>query len=105
MMMNQYVNLSPQQRMAQMLQQQQQQQTQLQGQQEMPQSMGQQAAQNPFGGVQDAMKMYNQFNQQGDMQDYKDYIARLKLGQAQTGGMFDRSNFVGPDVTANNYTG
>ena len=104
-MMNQYVNLSPQQRMAQMLQQQQQQQTQLQGQQEMPQSMGQAASQNPFGGVQDAMKMYNQFNQQGDMQDYKDYIARLKLGQAQTGGMFDRGNAVGPDVTANNYTG
>lgn len=103
-MMNQYVNLSPQQRMAQMLQQQQQQQTQLQGQQEMPQTMGQQA-QNPFGGVQDAMKMYNQFNQQGDMQDYKDYMARLKLGQAQTGGMFDRGNAVGPDVTANNYTG
>ena len=102
-MMNQYVNLSPQQRMAQMLQQQQQ-TTPLQGQQEMPQSMGQQA-QNPFGGVQDAMKMYNQFNQQGDMQDYKDYIARLKLGQAQTGGMFDRGNAIGPDVTANNYTG
>jgi hypothetical protein len=66
----------------------------------MPQSMGQQAAQNPFGGVQDAMKMYNQFNQQGDMQDYKDYIARLKLGQAQTGGMFDRGNAQG-----GNYTG
>jgi len=103
-MLNQYVNLSPQQKMAQMLQQQAQ-QTSLQGQQEMPQSMGQQAAQNPFGGVQDAMKMYNQFSQQGDMQDYKDYMARLKLGQSQTGGMFDRGNAVGPDVTANNYTG
>ena len=104
--MNQYVNLSPQQRMAQMLQQQQQQQTQLQGgQQEMPQSMGQAASQNPFGGVQDAMKMYNQFNQQGDMQDYKDYIARLKLGQAQTGGMFDSANSQAPMQTANNYTG
>ena len=102
-MLNQYVNLTPQQKMAQMLQQQQQ-PTQMQGQQEMSQMMGQQA-QNPFGGVQDAMKMYNQFNQQGDMQDYKDYIARLKLGQAQTGGMFDRGNAVGPDVTANNYTG
>ena len=66
----------------------------------MPQSMGQQAAQNPFGGVQDAMKMYNQFNQQGDMQDYKDYIARLKLGQAQTGGMFNPANAQG-----GNYTG
>ena len=103
-MLNQYVNLSPQQKMAQMLQQQAQ-QTSLQGQQEMPQSMGQAAAQNPFGGVQDAMKMYNQFNQQGDMQDYKDYIARLKLGQAQTGGMFDSTNAQAPAMTANNYTG
>lgn len=104
-MLNQYVNLTPQQKMAQMLQQQAQ-QTPLQGgQQEMPQSMGQQAAQNPFGGVQDAMKMYNQFNQQGDMQDYKDYIARLKLGQAQTGGMFDSANTQAPAMTANNYTG
>ena len=102
-MLNQYVNLSPQQKMAQMLQQQAQ-QTSLQGQQEMPQSMGQQAAQNPFGGVQDAMKMYNQFNQQSDMQDYKDYIARLKLGQAQTGGMFDRSNAQGGNYTANEGT-
>ena len=102
-MLNQYVNLTPQQKMAQMLQQQAQ-QTSLQGQQEMPQSMGQQAAQNPFGGVQDAMKMYNQFNQQGDMQDYKDYIARLKLGQAQTGGMFDRGNAQGGNYTANEGT-
>jgi hypothetical protein len=54
-MLNQYVNLSPQQKMAQMLQQQAQ-QTPLQGgQQEMPQSMGQAASQNPFGGVQDAI--------------------------------------------------
>ena len=104
-MINQYVNLTPQQKMAQMLQQQAQ-QTPLQGgQQEMPQSMGQATAQNPFGGVQDAMKMYNQFNQQGDMQDYKDYIARLKLGQAQTGGMFDSANAQAPAMTANNYTG
>lgn len=102
-MLNQYVNLSPQQKMAQMLQQQAQ-QTSLQGQQEMPQSMGQAASQNPFGGVQDAMKMYNQFSQQGDMQDYKDYIARLKLGQAQTGGMFDRSNAQGGNYTANEGT-
>jgi len=104
-MLNQYVNLTPQQKMAQMLQQQAQ-QTPLQGgQQEMPQSMGQAASQNPFGGVQDAMKMYNQFNQQGDMQDYKDYMARLKLGQAQTGGMFDSVNAQAPAMTANNYTG
>ena len=94
-MQNQYVNLTPQQKMAQMLQQQQQ-QTPLQGdmQQQMPQ------AQNPFGGVQDAMKMYQQASQGNQMQDYQDYMARLKLGQAQTGGMFDRSNAQG-----GNYTG
>ena len=102
-MLNQYVNLTPQQKMAQMLQQQQQ-PTQLQGQQEMPQMMGQQA-QNPFGGVQDAMRMYNQYGQQGDMRDYKDYMARLKLGQMQTGGMFDSANVQAPAMTANNYTG
>lgn len=86
--------------MAQMLQQQAQ-PTQLQGdmQQQMPQ------AQNPFGGAQDAMKMYQQATQQGDMQDYKDYMARLKLGQAQTGGMFDSANTQAPAMTANNYTG
>jgi DNA-directed RNA polymerase specialized sigma54-like protein len=105
MMLNQYVNMTPQQKMAQMLQQQAQQTLMQGGQQEMPQSMGQAASQNPFGGVQDAMKMYNQFNQQGDMQDYKDYIARLKLGQAQTGGMFDSANAQAPAVNANNYTG
>ena len=94
-MLNQYVNLSPQQKMAQMLQQQAQ-PTQLQGQDmgQMPQ------AQNPFGGAQDAMKMYQQASQQNQMQDYQDYLARLKLGQAQTGGMFDRSNAQG-----GNYTG
>lgn len=94
-MQNQYVNLTPQQKMAQMLQQQAQ-PTQLQGdmQQQMPQ------AQNPFSGVQDAMKMYQQASQQNQMQDYQDYMARLKLGQAQTGGMFDRNNAQG-----GNYTG
>ena len=99
-MLNQYVNLSPQQKMAQMLQQQAQ-PTQLQGQDmgQMPQ------AQNPFGGANDAMKMYQQASQQNQMQDMQDYIARMKLGQAQTSGMFDRGNAVGPDVTANNYTG
>ena len=92
--------MTPQQKMAQMLQQQAQ-PTQLQGdmQQQMPQ------AQNPFGGVQDAIKMYQQSSQRNQMQDYQDYMARLKLGQSQTGGMFDRGNAVGPDVTANNYTG
>jgi hypothetical protein len=99
-MLNQYVNMTPQQKMAQMLQQQAQ-PTQLQGdmQQQMPQ------AQNPFGGVQDAMKMYQQASQRNQMQDMQDYMARMKLGQTQTGGMFDRGNAVGPDVTANNYTG
>ena len=94
MMQNQYVNLTPQQKMAQMLQQQAQ-PTQLQGdmQQQMPQ------AQNPFGGVQDAMKMYQQASQQNQMQDYQDYMARLKLGQAQTGGMFDLANAQAPKYT------
>ena len=94
-MLNQYVNLTPQQKMAQMLQQQQQ-TTPLQGQDmgQMPQ------AQNPFSGANDAMKMYQQASQQNQMQDYQDYMARLKLGQAQTGGMFDRGNAQG-----GNYTG
>jgi hypothetical protein len=93
-MLNQYVNLTPQQKMAQMLQQQAQ-PTQLQGdmQQQMPQ------AQNPFGGVQDAMKMYQQASQGNQMQDYQDYMARLKLGQAQTGGMFDLANAQAPKYT------
>jgi hypothetical protein len=100
MMLNQYVNLTPQQKMAQMLQQQSQ-PTQLQGQ-----DMGQMPpAANQFGGVADAMKMYGQMQKQNQMQDMQDYIARMKLGQTQTGGMFDRGNAVGPDVTANNYTG
>ena len=99
-MLNQYVNMTPQQKMAQMLQQQQQ-TTPLQGQDmgQMPQ------AQNPLGGATDAMRMYQQASQQGQMQDYKDYIARLKLGQAQTGGMFDSANAQAPAMTANNYTG
>jgi hypothetical protein len=98
-MLNQYVNMTPQQKMAQMLQQQQQ-TTPLQGDtQQMPQ------AQNPFAGAQNAMSQYGQMQKQNQMQDMQDYIARLKLGQAQTGGMFDRGNAVGPDVTANNYTG
>jgi hypothetical protein len=93
-MLNQYVNLTPQQKMAQMLQQQAQ-PTQLQGdmQQQMPQ------AQNPFSGVQDAMKMYQQASQGSQMQDFQDYMARLKLGQAQTGGMFDLANAQAPKYT------
>jgi hypothetical protein len=99
-MLNQYVNMTPQQKMAQMLQQQSQ-PTQLQGdmQQQMPQ------AQNPFAGAQNAMSMYGQMQKQNQMQDMQDYMARLKLGQAQTGGMFDLANAQAPAVTANNYTG
>ncbi len=92
--------MTPQQKMAQMLQQQAQ-PTELQGdmQQQMPQ------AQNPFSGAQDAMKMYQQASQQNKMQDFQDYMARLKLGQAQTGGMFDSANAQAPAMNANNYTG
>jgi hypothetical protein len=99
-MINQYVNLTPQQKMAQMLQQQSQ-PTQLQGdmQQQMPQ------AQNPMAGAQNAMSMYGQMQKQNQMQDMQDYMARLKLGQAQTGGMFDSANAQAPAMTANNYTG
>ena len=86
--------------MAQMLQQQSQ-PTQLQGdmQQQMPQ------AQNPMAGAQNAMSMYGQMQKQNQMQDMQDYMARLKLGQSQTGGMFDSANAQAPAMTANNYTG
>ena len=99
-MLNQYVNMTPQQKMAQMLQQQQQ-QTPLQGQDmgQMPQ------AQNSMAGAQNAMSMYGQMQKQNQMQDMQDYMARLKLGQAQTGGMFDSANAQAPTQTANNYTG
>jgi hypothetical protein len=81
--------------------QQQSQPTQLQGdmQQQMPQ------AQNPFASAQNAMSMYGQMQKQNQMQDMQDYMDRLKLGQAQTGGMFDSANAQAPAVTANNYTG
>ena len=99
-MLNQYVNMTPQQKMAQMLQQQAQ-PTQLQGQDmgQMPQM------QNPMAGAQNAMSMYGQMQKQNQMQDMQDYMARLKLGQAQTGGIFNASNAQAPDMTANNYTG
>ena len=91
--------MTPQQKMAQMLQQQAQ-PTQLQGDtQQMPQ------AQNPFAGAQNAMSQYGQMQKQNQMQDMQDYIARMKLGQAQTGGMFDAPNAQAPAMTANNYTG
>jgi hypothetical protein len=99
-MLNQYVNLSPQQQMARALQQQGD-QTQLQGTQQ-AQTL---APQNPFSGAQDAMSMYGKMSQQNNMQDMQDYLARLKLGQSQTGGMFNSANSTGPDATANNYTG
>ena len=95
-MLNQYVNLTPQQKMAQMLQQQVQ-QTPLQGQ-DMGQSQMPQM-QNPMAGAQDAMSMYGKMSQQNQMQDYQDYMARLKLGQAQTGGMFDSANAQAPKYT------
>jgi hypothetical protein len=89
-MLNQYVNLSPQQRMAQMLQQQQQ--TQLQGDQpQMPQ------AQNPMGGAQNAMSMYGQMQKQNEMQDY---MARMKASN----GMADMAAAGGGNYTANNGT-
>jgi hypothetical protein len=93
--------MTPQQKMAQMLQQQGQ-QTPLQGQ-DMGQSQMPQM-QNPMAGAQDAMSMYGKMSQQNQMQDYQDYMARLKLGQAQTGGMFDRSNAQGGNYTANEGT-
>jgi hypothetical protein len=58
-----------------------------------------------MAGAQDAMSMYGKMSQQNQMQDHQDYMARLKLGQAQTGGMFDSANAQAPAMTANNYTG
>jgi hypothetical protein len=95
-MLNQYVNMTPQQKMAQMLQQQGQQtplQSQDLGQNQMPQN------QNPLAGAQNAMSMYGKMSQQNQMQDMQDYLARLKLGQAQTGGMFDSANAQAPSYT------
>ena len=97
-MINQYVNLSPQQQMARALQQQGD-QTQLQGAQAQTP-----AAQNPFGGAVDAVKMYGQMSQRNNMSDMNDYLARLKLGQSATGGMFDSANVQGGNYTANNGT-
>jgi hypothetical protein len=83
-MNNQYVNLSPQQRMAQALQQQQPEQMR---QPQMPQ------AQNPMQDIPAMMQMYMRNKQ---MQG---------AAQQPMGGMFDRVNAVGPAVTANEYTG
>jgi altronate dehydratase len=99
-MQNTYVNMTPQQKMAQMLQQQSQpMQMQDDPVQQMPQ------AQNPFGGIQNIMQSYGQMQKQTEMQDMQDYLAKLKLGQSANGGMFDAANNMSPNVTANNYTG
>ena len=95
-MLNQYVNMTPQQKMAQMLQQQGQStplQVQDVNQAQMPQM------QNPLAGAQNAMSMYGQMQKQNQMQDMQDYLARLKLGQSQTGGMFDSANAQAPSYT------
>ena len=95
-MLNQYVNMSPQQRMAQMLQQQQGQQTQLQGQDmgQMPQ------AQNPFGGASNVMNMYGKMNQMQKAQEMEDYLGRIKA----SGGMGDMAAASGGNYSANNGT-
>ncbi len=82
-MNNQYVNLSPQQRMAQALQQQQVEQMQ---QPQMPQT------QNPMQDIPAMMQMYMRNKQ---MQG---------AAQQPMGGMFD-ANAQSPQFTANNYTG
>ena len=81
-MLNQYVNMSPQQRMAQMLQQQQSQQTPLQGQDmtQMPQ------AQNPFAGASDVMNKYGQYDQMAKMKAYQDMMARQGGAGVQNAG-------------------
>lgn len=85
-MNNPYVNMTPQQRMAQALQQQQQQILPMQ-QQQAPQQ------QSPFGDVSGMMQMYMRNKQ---MQG---------AAQQPMGGMFDTVNAQAPQYTANNYTG
>jgi len=79
------VNLTPQQRMAQALQQQQQ--ILPMQQQQAPQQ------QSPFGDAASMMQMYMRNKQ---MQS---------AAQQPMGGIFDRANAVGPNVTANDYLG
>ena len=85
-MNNQYVNLSPQQRMAQALQQQQVEQMQMQ-QPQMPQ------AQKTMQDIPAMMQMYMRNKQ---MQG---------AAQPPMGGVFDAVNAQSPQFTANNYTG
>lgn len=85
-MNNPYVNMTPQQRMAQALQQQQQQILPMQ-QQQAPQQ------QSPFGDMAGMVQMYMRNKQ---MQG---------AGQQPMGGMFDTVNAQAPQFTANNYTG
>lgn len=84
-MYNQYANMTPQQRMAQVLQQQQQ--ILPMQQQQAPQQ------QSPFGDVSGMMQMYMRNKQ---MQG---------AAQQPMGGMFDTVNAQAPQYTANNYTG
>lgn len=84
-MLNRYVNMTPQQRMAQALQQQQQ--TLPMQQQQAPQQ------QSPFGDMAGMVQMYMRNKQ---MQG---------AAQQPMGGMFDTVNAQAPQLTANNYTG
>jgi hypothetical protein len=84
-MLNRYVNMTPQQRMAQALQQQQQ--TLPMQQQQAPQQ------QSPFGDMAGMVQMYMRNKQ---MQG---------AAQQPMGGIFDTANAQAPNVTANNYTG
>ena len=85
-MLNRYVSLTPQQRMAQALQQQQQEILPTQ-QQKAPQ------LQSPFGDMSGMVQMYMRNKQ---MQG---------AAQQPMGGMFDTVNAQAPQFTANNYTG
>jgi hypothetical protein len=84
-MLNRYVNMTPQQRMAQALQQQQQ--TLPMQQQQAPQQ------QSPFGDMAGMVQMYMRNKQ---MQG---------AAQQPMGGIFDTVNAQAPQLTANNYTG
>lgn len=85
-MLNRYVSMTPQQRMAQALQQQEQQISPMQ-QQQIPQM------QSPFGDMAGMVQMYMRNKQ---MQG---------AAQQPMGGMFDTVNAQAPQFTANNYTG
>jgi len=84
-MLNRYVNMTPQQRMAQALQQQQQ--ILPMQQQQAPQQ------QSPFGDMAGMVQMYMRNKQ---MQG---------AAQQPMGGIFDTVNAQAPQLTANNYTG